>query len=162
MLNGFKIISECEGSEECIATINAYGMSFTAQTIINFNSPEYVAFGVNEQTKQLGVAVCTDNENARIFCKNGDAKNAKIAFGAYKDKIAEMMPDWDFNAFNYKIVGTFSEDHKEIVFELLNATPKAKRIRGKRNVPANEMKAVESSTSVEPEIDAVPDNLEEA
>ncbi len=132
MLNGFEIISENEKAEECIATINAFGMTFTGKTVANFKTPEYVMFGVNKQTKQLGIAACEENRDARPFCKAEDVKNARINFGSYKEMIAEMVPDWDFESFNYKVNGAFSEDHTEMVFDLLTATPKPKRSRGRR------------------------------
>lgn len=150
MLNGFEIISENERSEECMATINALGMTFSGQTVLNFKTPEYVMFGVNKQTKQLGIAVCEECKDARAFCKKGDYKNARINFGFYREAIAEMVPDWDFEAFNYRVNGTFSEDHTEMVFDLLSATPKAKRSRSKKEDPVVE-NSVETTETVEPE-----------
>lgn len=149
MLNGFEIISENERSEECMATINATGMTFSGQTVLNFKTPEYVMFGVNKQTKQLGIAACEDGKDARAFCKAGDAKSARINFGSYREAIAEMVPDWDFESFNYRVNGTFSEDHTEMIFDLLAATPKAKRSRSKKESlaveePAEPTEVVES------------------
>lgn len=132
MLNGFEIIhEEDQKAEECLATINAFGMTFTTQTLLNFKTPEYVMFGVNKETKQLGIAVCDKMDGCRLFCKNNDPRNARINFGAYRRDIAELMPEWDFDAFNYKVHGTFSKDHTEMIFTLSDAEAKAKRSRKK-------------------------------
>lgn len=154
MLNGFEIISENDQRAECIATINTWGMTFTNQTLLNFNTPEFVVMGVNKEKKQLGIAACPQGENARVFCKAGNTQNARINFGTYKREIVEMMPEWDFEKFNYRVYGVFSEDHTEMVFNLLTAEAKAKRNRKKVEEPKEE------KPEVKEEVVAFPDNLE--
>lgn len=149
MLNGFEIIhEEDQKAEECVATINAFGMTFTGQTLINFKTPEYVMFGVNKATKQLGIAVSDNIDGCRAFCKNGDFKNARINFGAYKRDIAELMPEWDFDAYNYKAFGTFSKDHTEMIFSLENAEPKVKRRNRNKKSQAEPVEIAPKTVSV--------------
>ena len=151
MLDGFEIIyEEDQKAEECIVTINALSMTFTTQTVLNFKCPEYVMFGVNKDTKQLGVAACDQKEGARIFCKNGEPKNCRINFGTYRDAISEMMPEWDFDTNNYKVKGTFSKDHKEVIFDLTTAVAKAKRVRNKKDPAEEEPKTLSVEAPEEP------------
>lgn len=149
MLDGFQIIyEEDQKAEECIATINALSLTLTMQTVVNFKCPEYVMFGVNKQTKQLGVAACPKQEGARVFCKNGEPKNCRINFGAYRQEIVDMMPDWDLDNNNYKAKGTFSKDHTEVIFDLATAIPKAKRNRSKKDVATPSEETVETPQTI--------------
>lgn len=146
MLEGFTILNEKESKkDECIVTISKTSMNFTMQTVQNFNCPPYVIMGVNPEQSQFGVASTEKNEIALPFCTSEKPQTAVISAGIWRKKIAQMMPEWDLDHFNYKVEGQFNENHTEMIFNLKDAVQrnKRKRLAPKEDEPTSEEGPIE-------------------
>lgn len=123
---GYTVFSDSK-NDDCQITINANGINFSIKTVENMKCPPFVLCGINRETKMFSVAACQDDsvDEAVPFVRKGKPTTARV--GISSAVLKTLMPEWDFDHFYYKVVGTFSDDNQFAEFDFNKAVPFTRR-----------------------------------
>lgn len=131
MLEGFVKLPVLTGSSFLSITDN--GLNFSGMTVFHMQKAEYVNLFVNADKKQIAIKECKKNaEYAVRFFRS--EKNLKIGVRFNNREIQQMISklmDWDFQKYNYKVEGFYSEDEQAMIFDLTQTKRSNKQVRAK-------------------------------
>ncbi len=122
MLEGFSAFDFSEGVPYISFTQN--GITFNKSVNLKLGEPEYARFLINENTKQVAIQACNENDrNATVFYRPKASGALSVRWNT-RDLLntIERIMGWNLKESSYRADGILLKGEQAIIFDLSKAT----------------------------------------
>lgn len=123
IFDGFSAFNFGEGAPYISITKN--GVGFNKGVIMKMKYPTRVVLLINDQTKQIAIKACEENEENSTDFYNGDKKGNALSVrwnGRDLLNTIQNMMSWDLTSDSYRALGTLIPEESAMLFDLTQAT----------------------------------------
>lgn len=119
MLEGFKKYNMTIGTASVSVTEN--GIAFSKSAIVKMNKARYVVLYINEDSKQIAIQECQENDEEAIDFYRGQ-KTISVRWNNKELlRTIENMMDWQLKGYVYRVDGDYYSKEKTMIFDLTKA-----------------------------------------